>query len=175
MAELQILMPPPQHPVGTAGDWDSVEQKLGTRLPHDYKEFVRVYGAGRIGQMPIHISSPFSKTNNLQQHIDGTNAAYRLMIELGSEVPFPVFPERGGLLAWGNTGNGDYLNWLTKEEPDNWSVVVWDSADVEFLQFRMGMLKFLAEVISLRLDLFPADFLKRPLKYTSSESIDPVV
>jgi len=174
LAELQDLMPPPKLPVGAIGDWHHIENKLGTRLPSDYKEFVRIYGAGAIGEMPICVSSPFSTINNLQQQIDGTTEGYRLMRKLGWELPYSIFPEQNGLLAWGNTGNGDYLNWLTRGDPDTWLIVVWYSAGAEFLRFEIGMVNFLAEALSLRLKVFPSDFLKPPLLYTPSEPVNQI-
>ena len=40
------------------------------------------------------------------------------------EVPFNIHPERPGLLYWGCNVDGDVFFWLTKGEPDEWSVVV---------------------------------------------------
>lgn len=161
--ELATLVTVPKTPVGTTGDWESVEQRLGIRLPNDYKQFVRLFGACTIGELiSIHVSSPFSRLNCLDAHIEGTGNGYRLMRKLDCALPFPVFPEPGGLLAWGNTDNGDYLNWLTIGDADNWPIVVWLSGDFE--RYEMGIVKFLAEVVSQRLRLFTSDVFAPPVK-----------
>lgn len=40
--------------------------------------------------------------------------------------PYPLYPQHGGLLAWGLTQDADYLFWRTDDgDPDGWPVVVW--------------------------------------------------
>jgi hypothetical protein len=45
---LMELVPPPKEPMcaGSPEQWFSVEQKLGTTLPDDYKIFINKYGSG---------------------------------------------------------------------------------------------------------------------------------
>jgi hypothetical protein len=162
LAELATLVTIPMTPIGTTGDWESVEQRLGIRLPDDYKQFVRLFGACTFGELiPIHVSSPFSRLNSLDAHIEGIGNGYRLMRKFGP-LPFPVYPEPGGLLGWGNTDNGDYLNWLTIGDAENWPIVVWLNGDFE--RYEMGIVKFLTEVVSQRLKLFTSDMFPPPVK-----------
>jgi hypothetical protein len=129
---------------------------------------VKTYGAGSIGQLPLSVSSPFSQSNNLQMHIDGTTAVYHKMVSDGWDFPFSRFPEKGSLLSWGNTGNGDYLNWLIEGTANEWPIVVWQSADAEFSTFRMNMVSFLTEVLSNQLQIFPNSLLQPPFTYMPS-------
>lgn len=56
----------------------------------------------------------------------------------GSRRPsFPVYPEPGGLLMWGNTPNADHCMWLTDPDPEKWTIVI-ENAD--FWHFKGGLL-----------------------------------
>lgn len=35
-------------------------------------------------------------------------------------LPWPIYPEPGGLFPWAVTDNGGTLYWLTEGEPDGW-------------------------------------------------------
>jgi hypothetical protein len=41
------------------------------------------------------------------------------------ECPFASFPEPGGLLPVGGDTNGGYAFWLTRGQPDDWSLVFY--------------------------------------------------
>ena len=44
--------------IADAGPWEPVEAELGTALPQDYKDFVRVYGSGYFMQfLGIYVAS----------------------------------------------------------------------------------------------------------------------
>jgi hypothetical protein len=75
-------------------------------------------------------------------------------------VPYPLFPEPGGLLPFGIDDNGDGLYWLTTGEPDQWSIVVNESRAPEYEQFDMSVTEFLQEVLSRKTicEIFPSDF-----------------
>jgi len=114
--DLQLLMPPPLNPSETEGSWEKVEEEMNTPLPHDYKDFIGIYGSGYIGEMPLYINNALSADvgNNLILDAQRIAKAYQQLIAGGYRMRFKLFPAPGGLLPWGRTGNGDYLHWLTK-------------------------------------------------------------
>src|SRR6516162_7007312 len=71
LTDLQRLIrlePLPQNPVGTSlgdADWRDVEAVLGYRLPHDYKDYIAAYGAGRWADF-LGIMSPFYRWRHPQ-------------------------------------------------------------------------------------------------------------
>lgn len=66
--------------------------------------------------------------------------------DFSEQVPFPLWPEPGGLLPWGSTDNNDHVFWLTIGEPDRWPVVAtnWD----EWWVCSGGMQSFLVNVLN---------------------------
>ena len=126
-----------------AGPWEPIEAELGTALPQDYKDFVRLYGAGYFMEF-LGVSVPRSKNPNTRFEsevglICGTFADWD-----DEELPYPMWPDPGGLIPFGGTDNGDYLFWLPQGAPDDWGVVVWDRGMQQFEALNCGLTDFLA-------------------------------
>src|SRR5262249_15376331 len=121
LAELRLAVPPPLRPVRPSGRWAAVEKGLGLRLPPDYKAFLDTYGVGTINHF-IRIPHPFTLTGGIRAAWVNGPMSYEDRRDLG-EVPFPIFPEPGGLLPFGAVGDFDQLGWLTAGLPHDWSVV----------------------------------------------------
>lgn len=113
----KVLFPPSEpHVIGNDQGWSEFENKLGIILPEDYKRFINIYGTGGIDDF-IWILNPFVQEKNI-------NFMNRMMVMshayLESKNKFPqyykhkVFPEKGGLLPWAYTDNGDEIYWLTE-------------------------------------------------------------
>ncbi len=68
--------------------------------------------------------------------------------ERQDECPYPVYPEPGGLLIWGNTWNADQLFWLTEGEPDEWPVAVWYRQLAEWDRFDGGFASFMLALVT---------------------------
>lgn len=127
LAELMQLVPPPDEPfeVGTLKQWRSVEKKLGTELPTDYREFVFAYGSGLFAGL-YRVYNPFAASEYTAlipsaERVCGYN---RVSQQSDPErFPYPYFPEAGGLLPWGNDENGNDYFWLTEGSPSEWVVV----------------------------------------------------
>jgi hypothetical protein len=121
-------MPPPAEPNFNSGDWPAVEAKLGTKLPDDYKAFIDNYGSGMIGNVVrgsaygmtlIHILNDFDPAYSLSPMVDAVRESYEQVASGGTfPVPYPLHPDRDGLLVWAVTANGDYIHWLTKGHPN---------------------------------------------------------
>lgn len=63
---------------------------------------------------------------------------------------YPIHPDPGGLLAWGESSmDGDVLYWLTEDpDPDRWPVVMWARGPATTYRFEGGMVEFLAAVLA---------------------------
>lgn len=118
--ELVALLPPPAVPLDADGDWDAVEPGV----PSDYRAFVERYGRCVLnGDWSVY--SPFGKPT-LETRIGLTDTARDHREDYPEEFPYPLYPEPGGLLAWGESGRGELLCWLVEGAPDEWPVVLWD-------------------------------------------------
>lgn len=162
IADLTAALPAPPAPnEASSADWADVEARIGTALPADYKAFVEVYGSGRIGGF-VWIFNPFSKreTINLLVQADRQREILRELAQGGEAMPFPLFPEPGGLLPFGMTDNGDVLHWRTRGSPEEWSIVVNDARSPECSEHAPDLTRFLASVVTRReqCDMFPASF-----------------
>jgi hypothetical protein len=170
------VMPPPKRPVetGSAEQWTNVEESLGTALSTDYREYNNTFGTGCIGAF-LWPYNPFSSNENLNLLTRG-----KLILEAMSvikerfgdtEVPYPLFPEPGGLLPWGSTDNGDSLFWLTTGNPDEWPVVVNESRGPSFEEFEESMTGFLARLINEEIssEIIPSYFLDKEALFVPIE------
>lgn len=141
-------------------DWDSVEERLGLALPHDYKEYASLCHALLIEEFlkVFHPSGSNGYFNFFESGLRETEMLRDRRRDFPEEVPFDGFPDLGGLLCWGSTGNGDSCFWKTDEDPEKWSVVVFDKS-----QHRLcpgGVVEFLAAVLDRAeiCPLFPENF-----------------
>lgn len=121
LEQLKTLIPPP--PAVPRTGWDDARREAGFDLPADYREFVDTYGAGvlmtRIVALRVHSPNPGV---GLQGLLDWhTEQVRRLFTGAGTERsmwggrPRPLFPDAGGLLAWGSTDESDHFFWLTEK------------------------------------------------------------
>jgi len=170
IANLSRIVAPPEDPreTGEEAGWATVESRLGTALPDDYKEYVRVYGSGTFDDFIVPLN-PFSanKHLNLLSGVDGQREAERVKRlnspkdEKSVVYPFDLFPTKDGLLVWGTTTNaGIHLYWYTQGSPDRWPVVICNLRDGEHEAIGLNMTGFLAGILSgaTRTRLFPEDF-----------------
>jgi HEAT repeat protein len=160
------LMPPPNEPrdPGDADRWPQIELRLGRRLPSDYKAFVATYGSGRIGEF-LNVANPFSDNPHMRDLPDEMLKAYR-EIRTFEHIPFPIHPEPGGLIPWGDTDNGDVLFWVADppDDPDRWSIAVGEVRGPGWFRHPGPFVRFLrdwmtgAAVIPFMGDLTSATF-----------------
>lgn len=152
------IVPPPAEPFETfEGPWGPIEADLGTALPEDYKAYVRVYGSGYFMEfLGICVPATGNPNMHLATYARSASDNFRGYISLGDDISYPVWPQPGGLLAFGGTDNGDYLFWLTEGAPDAWKVVVWARDIQEFEVLDCNLTGFLAGLASG--DILPKDF-----------------
>ncbi|MDH6129273.1 SMI1/KNR4 family protein [Kitasatospora sp. GP82] len=138
--------------------WELAPERINIQLPSDYKEFVNRYGSVRIlGELSLWIPSlrPSSKgsPSGFEGFVwDTAQVAEELALAYEDdpdEQPYPVFPEAGGLLAWGNNANGSRCFWLTEgDDPDKWPVVIWYQEIEEWDRIGCCMTDFLATLLT---------------------------
>jgi len=116
--------------------WIESDSEVGFNFPADYRGIIDEYGSVLInGELnvwtpkikPIEPEAPNSFSGFVYRTKNGVGEYFlRSRERHPEEYPYPVFPEPGGLLAWGNNYNADSCFWLTKgDEPDKWPIVVW--------------------------------------------------
>ena len=171
---LRNVMNPPKYPneIGNLQGWIDVEEKLGIKLPNDYKEFITVYGSGYIGDF-LWVLNPFSKDGNLYDDMKHFQWAYsELRKDFPKDYPRLPFPENNSLIIWGATDNGDYLFWVYDKdvEPNNWKVGIYDNDYNQEDIFEMNMSTFLEKLVKneIETDAFPEDWLEMKNKVFKS-------
>lgn len=160
---LHSILSPPFMPKNT-GDlegWHHVERGIGTVLPQDYKDYIATYGEGSIANF-IQPFNPFSNNSgsNFELQLHEHLASLREVREWGEHMPYPLYPEQGGLLPWGGTANGDTLFWVTSGQPDTWPVVINGVRSPDFEIYRETMTEFLYKLLmgEITTHLFPKDW-----------------
>jgi uncharacterized protein (TIGR02996 family) len=123
LAELRLLAPPPRRQVRPRGDWAAVEAVLGLRLPEDYKAFLDLYGLGMINHC-LEVPHPFASGGG-HEFWDARNSFIELLADTIT-VPYPVYPEPGGLVFFWNVGDTAMLGWLTAGAPHEWPLLYAD-------------------------------------------------
>lgn len=135
-------VPQPLVPYGIfKGPWGPIERQLGGPLPQDYKDFVQLYGRGYFLQfMGIDVPASLNPHMRLERKAGIVSRSFANY----DDLPYPMWPQPGGLLSFGGTDNGDYLFWLPRAQPQGWAVVVWDGVPDSWEVFDCDMTDFLA-------------------------------
>jgi hypothetical protein len=159
MDDLVRRVPPPRDPVDGHGDWAAAEATLGLSLPADFKALVGRYGRGEFCDL-LYVYSPFGGRTLVDYGVQILADDREVRAEFPQDYPYPLYPEPGGLLVWGESSNGHRLCWLTEGAPDDWPVVVWHPRDVDYEMHPMGAVAFIEGWLSGRVDgrRFPAAF-----------------
>ncbi|MFL6269413.1 MAG: SMI1/KNR4 family protein [Actinomycetes bacterium] len=168
LERLRRLLPPPAHPVeaGRPDGWAEVEAALGTGLPSDFKAFTELYGSGTIDDF-LYLFNPFTQgqDGNLLVERDRVLAGYRqTRARFPERLPWPPFPEPGGVLPLGRTDNGDELYWVTDGDPDRWSVALVEARAALQEVHPVSVTGLLAALAANQLTsrVLPEDLLRRP-------------
>src|SRR5690242_11725589 len=125
MEELEKLLLVPESPLGTQGEWSSVEAHLGVELPDDYKAFISKYGSGRaagflrvynyLNDVPVverHLAHHRELLRQLgQQRVSMASQVGRQLDPAVANAPYALFPQQGGLLPWGEAEDWWSLYW----------------------------------------------------------------
>ena len=147
---IKSKLPPPEKPNENQGDWKAAENELGTALPADYKDFINTYGSGKILDFLI-VLNPFStrKNINLISRMLMQSAVFKeLEDEYDIKCPFPVYPERGGILPCALTDNGDVIFWITNGNPNEWNIIINESRGPDYESINLNIVDFITYFIS---------------------------
>jgi hypothetical protein len=166
LTELGRRLPPPAEPVDQPGedDWAAAEQALGTSLPTDYKAFVTRYGSGSIDDFLVILNPTASR--EAARLVPASEASLGSIREirtmLPDEVPFPIYPEPGGLFPWGATDNGDVGYWVTSPAgtSDAWPIAIGEVRGPGWFRHPGPLTTVLAGLLdrSIRVPFLPADW-----------------
>lgn len=160
--ELRLILPAPKRLLNACGDWAEVERSLGVVLPPDYKEFISTYGSGTVGC--IEIVSPLGLTQDVREWWVNWAGFISDLAEY-EEVPYPVYPELGGLLPFGTLGDVDLLAWRTEGDSRLWPFVYHDR-EQGFLEIKgLSATEFILEAVTQRSPLL--------IRLGSEKAFDP--
>ena len=173
--ELKKVLGPPPIPIATGVDanWEDVEREVGAKIPTDYKNFVSQYGVGCIDEF-LWVFNPFTRNEhlNLVRQMKVKLEALQVIREdlnrLRNEyhravlysIPYPLYPEKDGLVPWAGTDNGDVMYLRFASGSLSGPVIVGDSGGEEWAEFDGSVTAFLTSLLSrrFRIDFFPDDF-----------------
>lgn len=103
--------------------WDEIERELGTRLPHDFKEFCETFGRGQFSEW----LNVYSSAGGAEHVVVGKLAFLR---SLGADLSellegYELFSsEQAGVIPWGSCEQGSAYYWLANgDDPDRWPVM----------------------------------------------------
>lgn len=168
----QVVVPPPV-PIeaGRIEEWDAIERRIGTILPKDYRDYIATFGTGYLSDF-IWIFNPFAQKpslNLIKQIPIRLGALAEIKQQFPNDVPFALFPEHGGVLPCGATGNGDCLYWLTNGHPSEWPILINESRGPDWARFDTNLTEFLAKILNREVvcDIFPPDFPMKKIVFAS--------
>ncbi len=162
---LVSLLPPPAGEVAGV-PWHQSRPEIGLDFPADYRHFVDHYGGGKIvrpeGMTSLSVYGPCDQ----EPPWGGARGFAALMANQVEEIyplfvfddadedywggtVYPVQPDPGGLLAWGDNEYGDIFFWLTEDpDPDRWPVITWARGPATTYRHEGGTVDFLLSVLT---------------------------
>lgn len=162
---LVSLLPPPSGEVAGV-PWHLSRSEIGLDFPADYRQFVDRYGGGEAarpdGFVYVSVFGP-----DVSEHPWAGGSGFKAFManqakgiypsfvfddadeDYWGGTVYPVQPDPGGLLAWGENENGDIFFWLTEDpDPDRWPVVMWARGPATTFRHEGGMVEFLLSVLT---------------------------
>lgn len=166
LSDLISIAPPPPHPRNAVsrGQWDAIEQELGTALPEDYKQFWSLYGEVQLLEY-LGLLNPLDLRYGLVGRQNDFVDWYR------NQDCFPVWPAPGGLLNIGSDEDSHLLFWVTKGTPDEWKTVFFDNNLLIYEYYPMSLTSFLCGFL---LGSFHPSFLPRDIRTQGRRAVSQV-
>ncbi|AUI60423.1 SMI1/KNR4 family protein [Amycolatopsis sp. BJA-103] len=138
--------------IETARDWEFVERELGTSLPDDYKQLLSRFPSGSY-RNAIWVRNPIDARVDLSDYIE--NDVRSVIDVIGDEemtylddADYRLFPEREGLLPWGDDLQGGMFCWVTgRSEPDHWPVAYYNQDLDKWKETSKPMVEIILEVL----------------------------
>jgi hypothetical protein len=120
-------------------DWESFNAEHLV-LPKDYKTYVSRLGDGVLADF-FWIWSPFSPSAELNWCIQQQEwlAAFRELARNSAPLfeGTKFYPEPEGLLPLGHTMNGDTIFWVTKGQPEDWTIAVGRTPPFDLVELNL--------------------------------------
>jgi hypothetical protein len=159
-------------------DWPAVESSIGLGLPAEYKRLVETFPDG-VFQGLVRVNRPGDHHEPVTQFLGFY--AYQLedMRQFqagGGAIPYPIFPEPGGLLPWATGPRAEPFFWLTQgEDPDAWPVVAASFDLTGWQAFPGTTCEVLLDVVQGRLDasIFGVDLAAGAPSFTTIDDQAP--
>jgi hypothetical protein len=150
---LTSLVPPPDEPVysGSQQEWNAFQEKVGLTFPKDYYIVTSTYGSGRFLAGEFKVANPFDRDDEDFANLELTRLR-ETKNDYPNEVPYPLFPDSGGLYPFGIDGNGNTFLWKTNTTSDEWPIVCFNSEDYSEV-VNHSLIKFLVLLASNQLDI----------------------
>lgn len=130
--------------------WNEIEQRLGVKLPEDFKVFCRCFGVGQfIGYLEIYSSSGGESLRILDKLHRFRQMLERHLVVRGVYEPYGLFrPDGGGLLPWGVSETAAEFYWLVRDgvQSCDWPVLArqeggeWKVHEMSMSEFTYRML-----------------------------------
>jgi len=129
LQQLIDLVPPPVSPRHSSGDWRGIEDQLNLKLPIDFKLLTKVYGDGQFCDN-FGLLNPFA-VRSMRSTIAGIISDWEYLRDFSDEE-YSSYPAAGGLIPCGGNINANYLFWLPRDQPEDWSLIVWDISECKY-------------------------------------------
>lgn len=151
-------------------NWEAIENFIGTRLPSDYKVISESFPKG-LFRMFAEVWGPHGKDVLLSETSSSVLEAFREMKDDGEiDIPYPFFPDAGGLLIAGYLRSPGYIFWATEpRDPDEWRLVLADEECKHWEPFNGSLCEFLT---SVTLGKFDAGKFRDAFKWNGQTRID---
>ncbi|WP_405830613.1 MULTISPECIES: hypothetical protein [unclassified Streptomyces] len=132
-------------------DWASVETRIGTALPGDYKQLAELFGHGAFdGYLQLHTPDARFKSDDIVLHTEWLGEWARTH-RSGLWEPYEVYPAPGGLLEWAGSEQADQFYWLTEgPDPDRWPILVKEDIPDSWQRFDGTTAEFVYRLLTDR-------------------------
>ncbi|MFI1097023.1 SMI1/KNR4 family protein [Streptomyces sp. NPDC020917] len=144
-----LVAPPPA--VAYDRPWEWTEERMGRRLPQEFKDLVATYGGGSFDDHLGLLVPPPARTGSeiAEYDDDRMNELHGLWAITGNR-PVALGGDDRMLVAWADTVDADTVNWLVSpgRPADQWPVAVLDADLGECEVYAMGCTDFLAGLLS---------------------------
>jgi len=165
LQQLINVCAPPARPynVPSAAQWSALEASIGGRtFPSDYRAFLDRFGSGCFGSDEdggffdlIFLLSPAPLPaehgqNAVPLMTDLTGTLDAIRSKWPERVPYPVWPEPGGLLYVGGSTTQDGIYWKTTGEPEAWTCAIGDYACDNWFDWDGDLTSLLAAIVTRR-------------------------
>lgn len=146
-------------------NWDVVERTLNVSLPAEYKELLALFPPGtfnapRLVDGSVTVQPPYQvdgKPDQLYQFETEMAELRDWQAAHPADVPWPVFPEPGGMIPWARSGRTCLLWARDSPDPDQWTVVIsnggiwrYDENSPVTEEFDVGAVDFLIRLVTGR-------------------------